>query len=56
VKSGHADAHDAEVVSGNTLRKSENPRVDGLGVLKERAPSARYGGTLQEPGPQGQRL
>jgi len=46
---GYADACDAGVNSGETLRKSENPRVDGLGALK-RVPSARCRWTLQEPG------
>jgi len=45
---GHADAYDAGVNSGETLRKSASPRVDGLGILK-RVPSARRGRTLQEP-------
>jgi hypothetical protein len=36
------------VNSGETLRKSENPRVDGLGAQK-RVPSAWRWRTLQEP-------
>jgi len=48
IDGGHADACDAGVNSGKTLRKSENPGVDGLGTLK-RVPSARRWRTRQEP-------
>lgn len=39
-ENGHADVGGAGGISGNTLRKSESPGVDGLGILK-RMPSAR---------------